>query len=398
VHPEQTTVVIAGAGYAGLHVALRLEATRAHNRPKVILVDRHPYHQVTTELPRVASGTRLASAVRIPVDQRLAKRTRFVQAEVLGFDFRAQHLLTSSGPRPYTRLVLTLGSQPNDHGIPGLTGHALNLYSSRDAEHVWAAVQSAVELAVAEPDAGRRRDRLTVLVGGGGPTGVEIAGELAETLPELARSRGLPADLPRVVLIEARPTILPGFSASVVARARRILGDLGVAVRTEAAIAEATALGCRLRDGELVRGGVLVWTGGLRAPDVVARSSLSLTREGRVRVDPYLRALDHPEIFVAGDLAAAMDPGSGRLLPPLAQIALDEAESVVRNLRAELAGRPLRPFAFHNKGVVPSVGPRRGLAEVAGLVVAGRLTHALKDLIEWEYRESVQHLHGWNPV
>ena len=398
MHPEQTTVVIAGAGYAGLHVALRLEATRGHKRANVILVDRHLYHQVTTELPRVASGTRLASAVRIPVDQRLTQRTRFVQADVLGFDLPAQHLLTSSGPLPYTRLVLTLGSQPNDYGIPGLAEHALNLYSSEDAEHVWAAVHSAVGLAVAEPDAGRRRDRLTVLVGGGGPTGVEIAGELAEALPELAGSRGLPADLPRVVLIEARPTLLPGFSASAVARARSILGDLGVAVRTDAAIAEATAQGFRLQGGEMVPGGVLIWTGGLRAPDVVARSSLPLTREGRVRVDRYLRAVDHPEIFVAGDLAAAIDPGTGRLLPPLAQIALDEAESVVRNLQAEMDGRPPRPFAFHNKGVVLSVGPRRGLAEVAGLVFAGRLAHTLKDLIEWEYRESVQHLHGWNPV
>ena len=117
-----------------------------------------------------------------------------------------------------------------------------------------------------------------------------------------------------------------------------------------------------------------------------------------MKVDQYLRVLEHPALYAAGDLASVVDPASGRVLPPLAQIALEEGETVAHNLEAEVLGQPLRPFAFHDKGLVVSVGPARGVAEVAGHPFGGRLAHALKDAIEWEYRASVQYLRGWSPV
>ena len=108
--------------------------------------------------------------------------------------------------------------------------------------------------------------------------------------------------------------------------------------------------------------------------------------------------LDHPEIYVAGDLASVVDPRTGHVLPPLAQVALEEGETVARNLDAELRGRPLEAFTFHDKGFVVSVGTRRGVADIAGITSGGRLAHLLKDAIEWEYRQSVKHLRGWDPV
>ena len=115
-------------------------------------------------------------------------------------------------------------------------------------------------------------------------------------------------------------------------------------------------------------------------------------------MDQHLRALDHPEIYVAGDVASVVDPQSGRFLPPLAQIALEEAETVARNLNAELEDGLLEAFTFHHKGFVVSVGARRGVADIAGITTGGRLAHLLKDAIEWEYRESVKHLRGWDPL
>src|ERR1043166_2465607 len=131
-------IVIAGAGYAGLHVALRLTA-KLRNNPAVELTlgDRHDYHQAITELPRVAGGTRAADAVRIPLQDMLAKRVRFVQTEINGFDLAGQRLLTGAGPIGWGRLVLALGSRPNDFAIPGLAQRALSLYSAGDAERVW---------------------------------------------------------------------------------------------------------------------------------------------------------------------------------------------------------------------------------------------------------------------
>ena len=392
-------IVLAGAGYAGLHVALRLTA-KLRNDPgmELILVDRHDYHQALTELPRVAAGTRAAGAVRIPLQDMLAKRVRFVQTEINGFDLAGQRLLTGAGPIGWRRLVLALGSRPNDFAIPGLAQRALSLYSASDAERVWEAVTKALTAAAAAAGPERQRRLATVVVGGGGATGVELAGELAEMLPEVATDHGLAPDRPAVRLVEAGPTILAGSSPQLIDKATRILADLGVQVCTNAAIAAATEEGFRLKDGQLIEGGVFVWAGGVKAPEVVAGSGLPTGHNGRVKVNRYLRVLDHPEIYAAGDLASVVDPRTGHVVPALAQVALEEGETVARNLEAELTGRPLEAFSFHDKGFVVSVGTRRGVADIAGITTGGRLAHLLKDAIEWEYRQSVRHLRGWDPV
>jgi NADH:quinone reductase (non-electrogenic) len=391
-------IVVAGAGYAGLHVALRLTA-KLRNNPgvKLTLIDRHDYHQVLTELPRVAGGTRAADAVRIPLQDLLAKRVRFIRTEISGFDLVGQRLLSEVGPVRWMRLVLALGSRPNDFAIPGLAERALSLYSAADAERVWAAVSAALSAAAAVTDHERQQRMATVVVGGGGATGVELAGELAEMLPEVAKRHGLAPDRPAVWLVEAGPTILAGSSPQLIDKAAGILSDLGVHVLTNAAIAAATEEGFRLKDGHLVEGGVFVWAGGVKAPELVADSGLPTGHNGRVKVDQYLRVLDHPDIYVAGDLASVVDPGSGHVLPPLAQVALEEGETVARNLEAELKDRPLEEFTFHDKGFVVSVGIRRGVADIAGITSGGQLAHLLKDAIEWEYRQSVRHLRGWDP-
>ena len=217
-------------------------------------------------------------------------------------------------------------------------------------------------------------------------------------LPELARSHRLAPDRPAVILVEAGRTILAGSSPALIDRASRLLADLGVRVRTNSKIAEASAEGFRLTSAELVQGGVFVWTGGLKAPEIVMASGLTVGHDGRVKVDQHLRALDHPEIYVAGDVASVVNSRSGRFLPPLAQVALEEAETVARNLDAELEGKPLEAFTFHEKGFVVSVGASRGVADIADITTGGRLAHLLKDAIEWEYRESVKHLRGWDPL
>ena len=392
-------IVIAGAGYAGLHVALRLAARlRGNHEAELILVDRHDYHLALTELPRVAGGTRAADAVRIPIQDVLARRVRFVQTEITGFDLPGRRLLTGAGPIGWGRLVLALGSRPNDFAIPGLAERTLSLYSADDAERVWAAVRESLTAAAAASGPEQRGLLATVVVGGAGATGVELAGELAEMMPEVARAQGLPAGRPAVVLVEAGPTILAGSSPALIDKAAKLLSDLGVQVRTNATIAAATEEGFRLQDGQLVAGGVFVWAGGLKAPELVAESELPTGHNGRVKVDRYLRVLDRPDIYVAGDLASVTEPDTGHVLPPLAQIALEEGETVARNLDAELTGKSLEEFTFHDKGFVVSVGTRRGVADIAHITTGGHLAHLLKDAIEWEYRQSVKHLRGWDPV
>jgi NADH dehydrogenase len=392
-------VLIAGAGYAGLHAALRLsEADGALPPMELTVLDQHAYHQVITELPRVAGGTRAADAVRLPTERLLGSRVRFVEALLTGFDLAGSQVLTTAGAMPFMRLVVALGSRPNDFAIPGLGERTIPLYSVDDAERVWQAAQAALRAAARESDRDRQRQQATVVIGGGGATGVELAGELAETLPDLAREQGLPVSTPRVVLVEASPSILAGSSPGLVERAQRLLDQLHVEVRTSARIAAAVPDGLELRTGEIIRGGVFVWAGGVKAPAVLADAGLPTGHNGRLKVDQYLRVLDHPTIYAAGDAASVSDPTTGHVLPPLAQTALDEGDVVAENILAELRGEPLRAFALHDRGTTVSVGPTRGVAELAGHAFGGRLAHLLKDAIEWEYRTSVQHLRGWSPI
>ena len=393
-------IVIAGAGYAGLHATLRLASWLAENHKNVglTLVDRYDYHQVLTELPRVAGGARSADDVRLPLREVLDQRVTFVQASIEGFDFPGQQLLTSVGPIPYTRLVLALGSRPNDFGIPGLAERALTLWSVDDAKRVLAAVDTQVAAAATATDTDERRRRMTVVIGGAGATGVELAGELAEELPDLAKRHDLDPKLCQVILIDAGPSILAGSSPELVAKANSILRDLGVIVRTNAAVTQVSEEGVVLKGGEVIAGGVFVWAGGVKAPEVVAGSGLAVGHNGRVKVDQHLRAIEHPEIYVAGDLASVTDPESGRAYPPTAQLALVEGEVVATNLYAELHGKPLETFSYGDRPFVVSVGSRKGVAAVAGRSFGGRAAHLLKDAIEWEYRQSVKYLQGWTPV
>jgi NADH:ubiquinone reductase (H+-translocating) len=396
---RQSRIVIAGAGYAGLQAAQRSGRwLEKHDEVEMTLVDRNDYHQLITELPRVATGTRAKSRVQIQTDALLSERVRFVQTVITGFDLNERCLVTNAGRLPYDYLVLALGSRPNDFGIPGLAEQVLSPYSAEEAQQVWEAVNDSVRRAATTTDRGEQQRLLTIVIGGGGATGVELAGAFAEGLPKLAKKYGCPPELIRVILIEAGHTILAGSSPSLIAKAMSTLQELNVDVRTNTAVAEAVSHGFRTKNGMLMEGGVFIWAGGVKAPDLVRGSGLQVGYNGRIKVDEYLRALQHVDIFVAGDLASVVDAQSGRALPVLAQVALQEGTTVARNLRATIEQRALEPFKFGDKGFVVSIGDRAGVAELAGITLGGRLAHGLKDAIEWEYRQSVKHLHGFAAV
>jgi NADH:ubiquinone reductase (H+-translocating) len=396
---RQSRIVIAGAGYAGLQAAQRSGRwLEKHDEVEMTLVDRNDYHQLITELPRVATGTRAKSRVQIQTDALLSERVRFVQTVITGFGLNERCLVTNAGRLPYDYLVLALGSRPNDFGIPGLAEQVLSPYSAEEAQQVWEAVNDSVRRAATTTDRGEQQRLLTIVIGGGGATGVELAGAFAEGLPKLAKKYGCPPELVRVILIEAGHTILAGSSPSLIAKAMSTLQELNVDVRTNTAVAEAVPHGFRTKNGMLMEGGVFIWAGGVKAPDLVRGSGLQVGYNGRIKVDEYLRALQHVDIFVAGDLASVVDAQSGRALPVLAQVALQEGTTVARNLRATIEQRALEPFKFGDKGFVVSIGDRAGVAELAGITLGGRLAHGLKDAIEWEYRQSVKHLHGFAAV
>lgn len=218
----------------------------------------------------------------------------------------------------------------------------------------------------------------------------EFAGGIADKLPSLARTYGVSAHLCRVILVESGKSIMAGSSRSFIDKAGKALRDLRVEVRTNAKIATVDTEGLTLEGGTRLEAGVVVWAGGVKSASLAAGSDFATDRDGRVRVDQFLQALHHPEIYVAGDMASLIDARSGQSLPATAQVALNEGDAIAHNLDAQFRDEPLQPFAFFNKGYVVSVGNRNGAADLpGGVTIGGRLAHILKDGIEWDYRKSV---------
>ena len=407
-------IVILGAGYGGLHVAQRLssllrdaptEAMPAH----ILLVARQPRHQLTTELPRLVSGQRPDGDFEIDFGRLLDdRRVRFLQAEVTAIRPADRRVETAAGPIDYRYLVIALGSVSNEFGIPGVREHMRSFLTTEDARDLRLAAARAVEDAARierdhrQVDLADLQRRLTVLIVGAGPTGVEVAGELAELMTELwetqRRVAGEPPDYhlprPRVILADAASTVLPGWSGPTIEAATAALHELGVEVRLHAAVAGAEPERVILKDGGVIAAGVLVWAGGVRAPKLLADAGLSTGSGGRVRVDRFQRAPGREEVFVVGDSALVTDESTGRPLPPTADLALRGGETAALALAATLRGKdPSRVLGPQTRNAV-SVGRERGAANVLGVPIKGRAAHAIKDLIEWEYRESITHWDG----
>ena len=408
-------IVILGAGYGGLHVAQRLSSLLHHAQPpdaapaRILLVARQPRHQLTTELPRMVSGQRPDSDFDLDLGRLLDdRRVRFLQAEVTAIRPADRRVETAVGPIEYRYLVVALGSVSNEFGIPGVRDYMRSLLTTEDARGLRLAAVRAIEDAARIERDGREVDqadlqrRLTVLIVGAGPTGVEVAGELAELMAELwetqRRVAGGSPDYrlprPRIILADAASTILPGWSATTIQAATAALRELGVDVRLNAAVASAEPGRVILKDGAVIAAGVLVWAGGVRAPKMLADTGLPTGSSGRVRVDRFQRVPGHEEIFVVGDSALVTDERTGRPLPPTADLALREGETAALALAATLRGHdPSRVLGPQTRNAV-SVGRERGAANVLGAAIKGRAAHAIKDLIEWEYREAITHLGG----
>ncbi len=413
IHRED--IVILGAGYGGLHVAQRLssllrDVPDPDGTPHwILLIDRQPHHQLTTELPRLVSGQRSDEELDIDLDRLIdEKLVRFLQAEVSAIRPDGRRVETSAGPVEYQYLVIALGSVSNDFGIPGVREHMRPFLTTEDARGLRIAVARAIEDAARLEQDNREVDlvdlqrRLTVLIGGAGATGVEVAGELAEFMEGLWEAqRRVASDppnyrlpKPRIILVDAAPTILPGWSGKTVDAAIAALRELGVEIRVNAPIARAEPGRVILKDGTAIEAGVLVWAGGVRAPKLLAEAGLPTGPGGRVQVDRFQRIPGHEEIFVVGDSALVTDAKTGRPLPPTADLALREGETAALALAATIQGRdPSRVLKPMTRNAV-SVGQERGAANLLGIEIKGRAAHAIKDLIEWEYRQSITRLGG----
>ena len=352
---KRMKVVIIGAGFAGLDAAKLL---RKSPRMDVVLVDRHPYQLFSPLLYQVATGALPEDDIAYPVRAAIPGVT-FIRGDVVRIDPQAHRIRLYDGQDiGYDQLVIATGSVGTTFGIPGVEEHALQMKSIADARRIKVRLLNTYE----EVQEGRLpRESLRVVVVGGGPTGVEVSGAVAELQSSLVREYPDIADKATVTLVEAGPRLLPSFSEESSAHAKEELEQLGVTVKLDTAVDRMYERDVHLKSGEILPAGTVVWAAGVAAPEQW-RDLAATGPARRLIVDEFLRLPGVPDVWVVGD-TAAFSPDGGAPLPMVAPVAMQMGRHVARNITALATGKLMEPFRYLNKGQMATIGRRRAVAE-----------------------------------
>ena len=363
------TIVIIGAGFGGLRAAQALRRAPV----QVVLVDRQNYHLFQPLLYQVATAGLAPGEIAYPVRAivRNQRNLRFRLGEVSGVDFQARQVLTSTGQIDYDYLIIACGARTDFYGLRSVERNSFALKYLDEAIAIRNHVLRMFELAVQETDPELRRTMLTFVVVGGGPTGVESAGALAE-LTRLVQLKDFaelgPHDL-RVVLLEASDNLLSGMPAALQEAAAETLWSKHVEVRFGTRVTEYDSRQLTLKSGEVIPARTMIWAAGARAAGLVDGLGLPQGGLGRVLVEPTLQVSDHPQVYVVGD--AAYWEVEGVPLPMVAPAAVQQALHAVANIRRTLDGRPAEDFVYKSPGLLATIGRNAAVAQVAGIKFRG---------------------------
>lgn len=378
-------IVILGAGYGGLLTAVRLQKSLSENEAEIILVNKNDYHYETTWLHEASAGTMHHDRVRYNISDVIQKnKVKFVQDTVEKVNPAEQKVILSKSEIPYDYLVVALGGESETFGIKGLDEHAFTITSVDNARQIKDHLDYQFSTYSAEKD--KNEDRLSIVVGGAGFTGIEFLGELVNRIPELCKEYDIDKSKVKVYCVEAAPMILPGFDPKLVSYARALLEKKGVEFQIGTAIKECTAEGVIVVAGEeeprLIKAGTVVWAAGVRGNSVIDKSGFENMR-GRVKVDSYLRVPGYENTFVIGDCSAVINPENDRPYPPTAQIAMQQAITTAKNITSLVKGkRELDDFEFDNKGTVCSLGEHDAIGVVFGKKLTGFSASFMKKVID----------------
>jgi NADH dehydrogenase len=361
---ETRHVVIVGGGFAGLGCAQRL-ADREHVR--VTLIDRNNYHQFQPLLYQVATSQLAPSDIAHSLRAVFAenKNVDVKLTEITAVDPVARTVTSADGEQwSADALVLAVGSQPNFFGTPGAPENSFPLYSLDDATNLRSRILGLFEQVDRDPRL-VQRGALNFVIVGGGPTGVEVAGAIADmvsvTVPAVYRD--LDAGAARIQLLDFGDALLKPFSDKAHGYVAKVLEEKGVKIQLGTGVKEVGTGHALLSDGSRVATRCVVWGGGIKAAGVAADGGLAQGRGGRVDVQPDLTLVGHSGVYVVGDVANIPDDGTGAL-PQLGSVALQTGSWAAENILADFDGKPRKPFSYHDKGIMAMIGRGAAIAEV----------------------------------
>jgi NADH dehydrogenase len=362
-------VVIIGGGFGGLNAAKAFRRAPV----RVTVVDRHNHHLFQPLLYQVATATLSPGDIASPIRWilRHSRNTRVWLGAVRAIDLKNRRIMLEDGASiDYDYLIVATGTSHTYFGHDQWAPYAPALKTLEDALAIRRRILVAFEEAERETDPARQQRLLTFVLVGGGPTGVELAGTLAEIARQTrAEFRNIDTRTTRIVVIEAGPTILPSFAPALRDAARRSLARLHVEVRENARVTAVDADGVMLGD-ERLEARTILWTAGVAASPVAATLGLPVDRAGRVIVERDLSVPAHPEAFVIGDAAAFLD-AEGRQLPGVAQVAIQGGTHAAGTILRRIRGEPSRPFIYHDRGSMAIIGRGSAICDIRGLRFSG---------------------------
>lgn len=347
-------VVIVGAGFGGLACARKLRRSGSF---RVTLVDRNPYQLFSPLLYQVATASLPEDDIAFPV-RTAYREVQFIRAEVTNIDVSGKQITLSGGKTiTYDDLVLAVGSEGTTFGIPGVAEHTFQMKSVYDARNIRTSLLRNYE---SVEDGILPIESLNVVIVGGGPTGVELAGAVRELQGEIKREFEHLAPKATVTLLEAGPRLLPSFQPSSSEHARKALTKMGVDVRLNAAVVEATPSSLRLKDGTELVAGTRIWAAGVVAPP--RWKALGDTERGnRLKVNSHLQLND--STWVIGD-TASFAGADGKALPMIAPVAIQQGRHVARQMIRRERGEQFKAFTYRDKGQMATIGRRKAVVEV----------------------------------
>ena len=363
-------VVILGAGFGGLTAAKKLK-----NAPvRITLIDQNNYHLFQPLLYQVAIAALVPSQVAFPVRTifRNQKNLTFQMGAVNEIDFDARYVKMDGSVIAYDYLILAAGGRMNFFGVESAEKNAFYIKDIKSAIRTRNHLLSMFERASREADADKRRAMLTFVIVGGGPTGVEVAGALAELISHVMKKeyRELDVREARVLLFEAGNALIASYPDELRKATLKLLQKKNVEVTFNARLTDFDGQRVTLADGTKIETNTLIWTAGVQAAEVIESLEAERAGSGRVRTEATLQLPNHPEVYVVGD-AAYLEDEKGHPLPMLSTVAIQQGNVAADNIKHAIKGQAQHPFRYKDPGLLATIGRNAAVARIWGLSFSG---------------------------